>query len=181
MQVTRNIPIENRTMVDNQSRPRSAHDSLIMEGHSLASKETVAICRMWLFLIGERAPAVHEIRDFLNCHDEEIEFAITTSAGNQILKHACVSTMMAIAYRAGYGDEIKEWAEVVKTGLASQEWQTSALRFRDWWMTTSHHGGSTKRAEYCQRIFTSMAAWVERRGLTKLYARQNIEWINKGK
>jgi hypothetical protein len=178
MQVTRNIPVASRAMVDNQSRPRSAHDSLIMEGHSLASKDTVAICRMWMFLTGERSPAVHEIREFLNKHEVEIYFATTVAAGNQILKHACVSTMMAVAFGAGHGEDIKDWADVIKTGIVTEKWQTSALKFRDWWMTTSHGGGSGKRVEYCQRIYTSMAAWVERRGLEKLYARQNIEWIN---
>lgn len=177
MQVTRNVPIESRTMVDNQSRPRSARDALVMEGHKLATKEAVAVCRMWLHLLGERAPAVHEIRSFLDDHENAITFACEIAAGHPTLKHACVSTMMAIAHEAGHGDEIAEWAEVIRSGLASQQWQSSATKFRDWWMTTPHNGGSTKRTEYCQRVFASMSAWVERRGLTKLYAKQTIDWL----
>ncbi len=178
MQVTRNIPVPGRSMIDNQSRPRSVRDALAMEGHRLADKQAVAICRMWMHLKGDRSPAVHEIREFLNDHEEAIVFACKTAASDAALKHACIGTMLAVAYEAGHGAEIMKWAEVIRTGLASQEWQSSATRFRDWWMTNSHNGGSTQRVEICQRVFTSMVAWVEKRGLSKLYAKQVIDWID---
>lgn len=64
-------------------------------------------------------------------------------------------------------------------GIAPQQWQTSATRFRDWWMISKHTGGGSVRVEICQRAYTSMFAWVERRPLSKLYAKQTIEWLGQ--
>ena len=176
MLVTRGLPIESKASVDVQSRPRSAHDSLVMQGHRLATRDAVSCCRLMMRLEGLHSPAVHEIRDYLDQHTTAIEYAAEVAGGHKDLKHACVMAMLAFAYEQGHGDDLRSWAEVIRSGIASEPWHTSAVKFRDWWITTKRTGGGSQRAEYCQRVYASMSAWLERRGLSKLYCRQ-IEWL----
>lgn len=179
MQVTYNVPTENRSMIDGQSRPRSVRDSLVMDQFFLSSRDAVSLARMWMELLGECGPALHEIKDFMDEHSEAIEFACKVAGSHKTLRHACILAMMAIGFEQGYHQDIEAWAEVVKTGVTSEPWQSSATRFRDWWMVNPHTGGGSKRNEYCRRIYSSMSAWVGRRSLSKLFASQKIDWISK--
>ena len=178
MQVTRGLDPADVSAIDTEMRVRSIADALRLSGNYNSTKQAVAVCNLWLAMKGTRAPGQFEIEDFLNAHSESIAFALEVGLNHANLKHACVLTMLAAGYESGYGDELREWAEVVKSGETSEPWQTSAIRFRDYWMTSRHHGGTALRLEYCQRIFASMSAWVERRGLLKLYAKQSIDWIS---
>lgn len=180
MYVAYDVDVSARGMIDNQFRPRSIRDSLVMDGFDLSSKESVAIARMWMYLLGQTSPSVHEVKWFIIKNESHIRFAIKVAGGNKILRHGCVSAMIAVASSAGHAEEMRRWCEVVASGIVESEWQSSAIRFRDWWMTSSHNGGASRRLEYCQRIYASMHAWIERRGLTKLYARQVIDWLEKG-
>lgn len=177
MQVTRGVDPADVSTIDTEMRVRSIADALRLAGNYNATKQSIAVCNLWLLMSGVRSAGQFEIEDFLNAHSESIAFALDVGLNHANLKHACVLTMLAAAYEAGHGEEMRAWAEVVKNGETTESWQTSALRFRDYWMTSKHNGGAAIRIEYCQRIFASMSAWVERRGLTKLYAKQSIAWI----
>jgi hypothetical protein len=179
MQVTRGISSRSRSMVDGQIRPRRISDSLMMEGHDLSHKDMVAMARMWLELEGNRSPAIHEIRNFLDLHRDAFLFVSDLVAGNQILKHASISAMIGIAYEVGYEEEMKNWCEILKSGMVTEQWQSSAIKFRDYWLSIKHGGGSAARLEFCKRVYTSMSAFVEKRGLSKLYAKETITWLKK--
>ena len=177
MTVARNVPHVARSVIDNQMRPRSVADVLAIEGHPLGNKRAIAAARLWLMLLGNNRSATHEIRDFLNSHSRAIAFGCDVAGGDPILQHSSVLTMIALAWEAGHGDDIRGWAEVVKSGVACLDWHTSATRFREWWLTNDHGGGGHSRCEYCHRVFSSMSAWIERRPLSKIYAKQAISWI----
>lgn len=158
LHVTRGIPTNSLSSIDCQSRPRTVSDSLAMEG-SKHDRQVVALCRVWIRLLGKPLPAVHEIRQFLASHEPAIEFAVNVSAGNRILRNACVLAMLAIAYEAGYAEEIMGWAEIVKSGITSQPWQSSAIRFRDWWNSISHSAGESQRIESCHVTESMRRCW----------------------
>jgi hypothetical protein len=180
MQVTRGLDPDSVSSIDTEMRVRSTADALRLAGNYSASKQAVAVCNLWLDMQGTRSASMFEVEDFLNSHSEAIAFALEVGLNHPNLKHACVLTMLAAGYEAGHADEVRAWAEIVKSGEISEQWQTSAIRFRDYWMTTKHNGGASLRLEYCQRIYASMTAWIERRGLMKLYAKQSIEWFGAG-
>jgi hypothetical protein len=177
--VTYGVGGESRISIDTQMRPRSYADALTIEGDDLATKQTIAACRMWMLLNGNSKPALFEVREFLARHRESIRLAVEIAAGNSILNHGSILGMLVIAVEAGHAEEIRNWAEAVKTGVAREDWQTSATRFREWWLSSPKSGGSSTRCEYCRRIFASMDAWINRRGLSKLYARESIDWIKQ--
>jgi len=177
MQVTRGVDPDSVSAIDTDMRARSTAEALRLAGNVAANNRSVAACVLWLQLTGLRSPGMFEIEEFLGSHAEAIDFALSIAHGHKNLNHACVMTMIAVGYEAGYGDEMQEWAEVVKSGEISEPWQTSAIRFRDYWMTTKRNGGTHERLAYCHRIYASMLAWVEKRGLSKLYAKQSIEWL----
>jgi hypothetical protein len=179
MQVTRGVDPDDVIAIDTEMRQRSVADAIRISGSYSASKQAVAVCNLWMAIQGERNASLHEIDDFLSKHSEAIEFALEVGLQHHNTKHACVLTMLAAGYEAGHGDDLRAWAEVVKRGEISEPWHTSAIRFRDYWMTTKHNGGTTCRVDYCQRIYASMLAWVERRGLARLHAKQFIEWMGQ--
>lgn len=182
MLVTRGLPMEAKPLVDNQIRTRSIFDGLSMAGDTWISRDAVTVSRLWMQLLSQgrhSTPSYHEVRDFIDGHKDSIHAAITAARGNTILKNGCVMTMVAIANHSGHGEAIEGWIEVIRTGVATEDWQTSALRFRDWWLTTPHNGGANVRVGYCRRIFSSMLAWKERRGLTKLYEAKSITWLDE--
>ena len=176
MQVTRGVSEKAKAATDNTLRVRSIVDILGMEGFSLASKQVVGAARMWMFLKGDRNPPLFAVKEFIEGNEASFSFANEVGRGHRILHHACVQTMLAMGHTHGHGETLREWSEVVKTGISQHSWHSSAVRFRDYWMTKPRHGGSTIRVEHCQRIYASMVAWVDKRPLSKLYARE-IEWL----
>ena len=179
MQVSRGIEIKSKSVIDLQSRPRSFSDQKTIDGWSSA-KQRIAVTRLWGILAGRSGKvfADHEIEEFHNQHKEAIDFALFVADGRKTLKHAAFLTMMAIGYEAGFKDEITSWADVIQHGVTTEPWQCSATRLRDWWMVTNITGGDvSSRVECCHRIYSSMIAWVQKKPLAKLYARQTIEWI----
>jgi hypothetical protein len=169
--------VDGKQYIDSCLRVRSTSDAGRLLGIEYATKQNIAACRMWMHLLGQRSPAQHETLEFLHRKMDAILFADMVASGNHTIKHACIRTMVAIAYDSGHAEDAAAWAQVIKTGVTSESWQSCATRFRDWWMTTPHAMGSVKRVECCQRVYASMLAWVERRGLSKLYAKQVIEWL----
>lgn len=181
MNVTRGVERTASDAIDQQSRGRSLSDSLAMES-SDSGRNLVAMARLWLTFIGVHSPANFTIREFIDLHKPELQRAIAIAGSNHHLRHACVCTMMAIGISAGHGDEIEQWAAVVDSGVATLDWQVSAIRFRDFWMTCKRTGGgNTVRKEYASRAFASMRAWIARKPLQKLYAAESIEWLQSSR
>jgi hypothetical protein len=181
MNVARGLNREASDAIDQQSRARTLSDSLAMESGSSA-KQVVAISRLWLAFLGNHAPANFQIREFIATHSTAITRALEIAGANHHLSHACVATMMAIGVNAGHGDEIEQWASVVDSGVASLDWQVSAIRFRDFWLTRKRSGGGAAiRKEFACRAFASMRAWLARKPLQKLYAAESIDWLNSSR
>ena len=179
MSVARGVKPEDKLLIDIQSRPRSYSDALSIERGTDSIKQLVAACRLLINLkTGERVPTLDEVRQFMDENKSSLDFADEIAAGNKILKNACVLSMMALAHKAGHAEEIENWAAVMKSGVASEAWHTSATRLREYHFSSKHTGGFAKREEFCRRVYTSMAAWIERRPLAKLYARERIEWLS---
>jgi len=177
MQVTRGVDPADVSTIDTEMRTRSIADALRLSGSYNATKQSIAICNLWMALKGIWAPNQCEIESFLKTHSNAIDFALEVGLSHSLIKHACILTMLAIGCEAGHEEEMRAWVEVVKSGEMKEQWQTSAIRFRDYWLTSKHDGGRNLRIEYCQRIYASMSAWIERRGLSKLYAKQSIDWV----
>lgn len=175
--VTYGVAADSKISIDTQMRTRSYADALTIEGDSLGTKQIVAACRVWMLLKGNSRPALFEVKEFLETHRASIGRSVEIAAGHQILKHGCILAMMAIPIELGHGEEIEAWADAVRTGVAREEWQTSATRFREWWLSAPKSGGSNARREYCRRIYSSMDSWIKRKGLSKLYARETIDWL----
>lgn len=177
MQVTRGVEQDSKLAIDSEMRVRSASDVLKIAGCANATKQSVAAIKVWMALLGEKSPALFEQQAFLESHSDSIDYAVRVGCASKKTKHACILAMLAIGHQVGHGDSLEQWCQVVTTGESKAEWHTSALRFRDYWMTSKHSGGTDDRIKYCHRIYASMLAWVEHRGLSKLYAKQSIDWI----
>lgn len=179
MSVTYGVCSDSKMSIDAQMRPRSYADALAIEGDQQATKQSIATCKMWMVLIGSRRPNLFEVKDFYGKHAEAIRGAYRICGGHKILRHGCVLAMMAIAIEKGHEQEIIEWADAVRTGVIKDAWQTSATRFREWWLASPKNGGEAIRIDYCRRIYSSMDSWINRKGLSKLYARESIDWLKQ--
>ena len=85
---------------------------------------------------------------------------------------------MALGYEKGYGDELADWCSIVKDGIITESWHTSALKFRDWRMASDGRriNSLSDRTVACRKAFCSMSAFIEMRPLGRI-AQKEIGWL----
>jgi hypothetical protein len=179
MNVSRNLTDAAVMHIDGDIRARQAHECLSMSAsHADASKQEVAAARQWVSLLQPSLQlTLSDVASFLDRHRDAISHSVEVARGNLQLRHACVLAVIAISAEHGHAQDSADWADVFRSGIACKPWDSSVIRFRDFWMTCKRSGGATHRKEYCERIYASLSAFIERRPLSKIYARR-IEWLD---
>ena len=181
MRVTRGVKEDCVNAVD-RGRGRTTTDAYQIAGERWFSRQVAAVGRMWLILLGKRNPPDAELFEFCQANRSHIEFAKVNYAAsaNGIYSHACVITMLAVGVKAGKQDLLEGWYRCFSTGIATEEYQTSAICLREWWIRGDNRmGGSDRRERLCRRIYGSMRAWCERRKLSKSYEASSIDWLEE--
>jgi hypothetical protein len=179
MRVTRGVKADCVNAVD-RGRGRSTTDAYQIAGEKWFTRQVAAIGRMWMILLGKRNPTDAELFEFCQENRLHIESARIGCAGSakSIYSHACVLTMLAVGMKAGKQDSLEGWYKCFSTGIATEEYQTSAICLREWWIRGDNRmGGTDRRERMCRRIYGSMRAWCERRKISKSIEASAIDWL----
>jgi hypothetical protein len=115
--------------------------------------------------------ATETLQRFISFVLPALEFgAITTSAKG--LSHSCLQAAIASAWFTEDRDKLARFKHLVTVGLDAAQHESAAMRLRDFLMTTPlTRGGGSARQEIFQRCCTALRAFLENRGITKLYCR----------
>jgi hypothetical protein len=161
-------------------KPRSTTDIMHFVGIDV-STNVVAAARV-LYMQREMARvdgtswpaqtiATETLQRFISFVMPALEFgAITTSAKG--LSHSCLQAAIASAWFTEDREKLARFKHLVTVGLDAAQHESAAMRLRDYLMTTPlTRGGGTARHEIFQRCCTALRAFLEGRGLTKLYCR----------
>lgn len=162
---------------------RSTKDVLQFVGISMNAKwvATVKILFMQREMVRSKATTwsankkipTEALQDFVPLVLPAIEFsAIATAARG--LSHSCFHAALASAWFTQEHDRLARFKHLVADGVDAERHESAAIRLRDFLMTTHlTRGGSDSRQEIFQRCCTAIRAFVEGRGISKLYCRSD--------
>ena len=185
LQVTYNLDEDAMFGIDLDSRPRSVADQLGFcdpdnwpQRRRSQAKSTI---KVWMELIaGKRIinPIVNDFREFFEKHGEAVIWAVDLGGNHNNTRHSTVLALMALGYEKGYGDELADWCSIVKDGIITESWHTSALKFRDWRMASDGRriNSLSDRTVACRKAFCSMCAFIEMRPLGRIHQKE-IGWL----
>lgn len=108
---------------------------------------------------------------FIEFAHEALEFGSLKKKGRG-LSHASFHAALAAAWFTQDRERLARFKTLVSDGLDASQEESAAIRLRDFLMTTHlTNGGEGDRRELFQRCCTAIRAFLEGRGITKLYCR----------
>lgn len=183
--VTRGLQDDAMLYIDT-SMPRSEADAFTIWGFP-ATKTQVAIGRvMWLEYRAQHYGASwtsqnmrHCDRDtllkFIQYHWEAINFA-KSNALQKGVSHACVRAAFACAWWTRDRELLQRFMDQLADGVVDDPRHDSAvIRLRDWLMQAPILGGAM-RHEVFGRTCTALDAYLDRRGIKKLFWRASVKF-----
>jgi hypothetical protein len=180
MFVTRGLPRSAIHAIDG-GRPRSVHDVIHFLGVGL-SKNHVAVCRvLWAqYDLQRRENAsswncntvdTHSFAQFAIAAADAIEFAMPAWK-KKGLTHACYVASVASAWFTQDRECLERFKQLISDGVGAERHETAAITLRDFLLTSPLlNGGNRARQEIFIRSCTALRAFLDRRPLSKLYAR----------
>lgn len=167
-----------------RGRPRSITNVLNFMGLTLSQSQTAACRALWLDYHASRRETVWNNQVFdthkfvLFCHHvlEAVQFAIPPKACRG-LSHASVTAAIAAAWFTQSHADLVRFKELLHYGAGASETETAAIKLREYLLT--HRlisGGNEYREELYLRASTAIRAFLEGRGLAKLYCRPDARF-----
>lgn len=107
---------------------------------------------------------------------EAVNFAMPPKACRG-LSHASVTAAIAAAWFTQSHFDLHRFKELLHSGVGASESETAAIKLREYLLTTRVTGGGNEaRQELYLRSSTAIRAFVEGRGLAKLYCRPDARF-----
>ncbi len=171
--VTRGLPLEAMYGID-QGKTRSAKDcaGVLDLGFEFGHME-VAIARMIMQSMtasecSTRFRATNEqIIGFIAAHQENVSFASGLALGD--FNNAPVRAVMARASYTADRDRIREFAEVLRSGMPKGNADSAAVTFRNFYNRLTSTGSNSVRMVIYRKAESALKAFLEFKPLTKIY------------
>lgn len=167
-----------------RGRPRSITNVLNFMGVALSQSQTAACRALWLDYHASRRETVWNNQVFdthkfvLFCHHviDAVQFSMPPKACRG-LSHASVTAAIAAAWFTQSHVDLGRFKELLHYGVGASENETAAIRLREYLLTHRVSGGGNEaREELYLRASTSLRAFLEGRGLAKLYCRPDARF-----
>jgi hypothetical protein len=178
--VKANVPVKMLVMLDVKTHHgvswlRRFEQVLRMVFNIHTTRRAIEIVKAMCAARGESRMSPVEVRDVYEQHSDALEFAISCTASHR--KGVTQAPIAAVYARAWYHedhDRIREFAQVMQTGIYNGPEDLAAQRFReqvDRGVVNTLSGGS-KRVELHRRCERALKAFCDRVPLEKIYASQ---------
>lgn len=169
--VIRNVPPDSVIEIDNQL-PRSFRDGCMMAGVGDFTDAKIACARMFTIapFSSWRHPNLtrHELIEIIEECDEALEFAVRNMRGQGVTKAA--RTVVARAYYHADIERLSRWCEIIKTGMATEKTDSSAITYRNVLARHAGIGGPALELErYCKGQ-SALHSFLRKESLVKVYA-----------
>lgn len=161
-----------------QGRTRSVTDILNFQGMDMTPNHTAACRAMWQEYHAVRtgtswagtAVDAKLFSVFCSHVREAVEFAMP-SWRKRGLSHATVTAAIASAWFTADRTRLSRFKDLLQSGTGSSDTESAAIALRDYMMSKNVSGGTGVRQELYLRASTALRAFLERRGISKLYCR----------
>jgi hypothetical protein len=114
---------------------------------------------------------VTEFAAFQAKYQEAVDFAMSVKFQPKIAIQQ-VHAAIAAAYLTGNRVRLAEFMQVLVSGVATVQEDSAAIRLREYLFTNTLDGGMPGRFDTYLRVCAAITAFLEHRGLSKLYARR---------
>lgn len=166
-----------------RGRPRSITNVLNFMGLSLSQQQTAACRCLWMDYHAARRETgwinqvfdTHKFVEFCNHVLEAVTFAIPPKACRG-LSHASVTAAIAAAWFTQSHVDLVRFKELLHSGVGASERETAAVKLREYLLTQRVGNGNEARQELYLRCSTALRAFLEGRGLSKLYCRPDARF-----
>lgn len=167
-----------------RGRPRSITNVLNFMGMALSQSQTAACRALWLDYYASRNDTVwnnqaldtHKFVLFCQHVIDAVNFAMPPKACRG-LSHGSVTAAIAAASFTQSHVDLARFKEILHHGAGASQDETAAIKLRDYLLThrvTS--GGTEARQDVYLRASTAIRAFLEGRGLAKLYCRPDARF-----
>jgi hypothetical protein len=166
MYVTYNAPLKSRAVLDGGYKRTRAHRLNIAFGMDCTDK-TVAITRL---LCGDGKGGsgkrtLHELRNEIQKHREAIRFAekVFGCQKRGITISSLLAAMAAAYYHVDH-DRLRHFADVIVTGMCTEDGDRAAIALRDHLLSASANGAKDRDAlmRACEQAISCFAAFSPR-------------------
>lgn len=166
-----------------RGRPRSITNVLNFMGLLLSQQQTAACRCLWMDYHAARRETgwnnqvfdTHKFVEFCNHVLEAVTFAIPPKACRG-LSHASVTAAIAAAWFTQSHVDLVRFKELLHSGVGASERETAAVKLREYLLTQRVGNGNEARQELYLRCSTALRAFLEGRGLSKLYCRPDARF-----
>lgn len=167
-----------------RGRPRSITNVLNFLGVSMTPSQTAACRALWQDYHAARAESawsshVFDTTKFVSfCEhvSDAVSFALGSRAARGV-SHASVTAAIAAAWFTQSHVDLLRFRELLHSGAGASEKETAAIKLREFLLTTRLVGGGNEaRMELYFRASTALRAFLEGRGLAKLYCRPDARF-----
>ncbi len=181
--VTRGINRDSIHAIDS-GRPRSIANVLHFMGMQMSQSQVAVARALWMEYHAARAETAwnNQVFDtsrfvlFVEHVGEAIAFSAPPKACRG-LSHAAVTAAIASAWFTQSHVDLIRFKDLLHSGVGAEEHESAAIKLRDFLLTTRlNTGGNDARQELYLRSCTSIRAFVEGRGLAKLYCRPDARF-----
>jgi len=178
--VTMNLPKDAIAAIDVGAK-RGMHDVMkILDYPEWMTRDPIAIARALMSkLINTReAHLFHDVVDYMNRHAESIRFANElTITKRRRLTHAVVAASYVCAYEAGESKaKIRRFAEILASGEISAKHENSAIRAREYLLTSGAAFSGVDRLDTAKRLHRALWAFCREEPLAKLQAQSEFKY-----
>lgn len=167
-----------------RGRSRSITNVLNFVGMAMTQSQTAACRALWQDYHAARSETVWNGQAFdtnkfvVFCEHviEAVNFAMPPKACRG-LSHASVTAAIAAAWFTQSHVDLLRFKELLHTGTGAGDDESSAIKLREYLLTTRvTAGGNEARQELYLRTSTALRAFLEGRGLSKLYCRPDARF-----
>jgi hypothetical protein len=179
MRVTYGLSLDAAVAID-EGKSRSIANVMQFRGSDVRGKFVPVARVLWERYEADRGrTAVNRMVDrevfigFAEAARPAIEFALASTNSRRGLSHSAARAAIAAAWYTADIPRLDQFKEQLDSGVIEHDSDTAVLRLRDWLQTTNTRHGSA-RTEIWRRSCTALAAYLERRPLSRLYAREGV-------
>jgi hypothetical protein len=167
-----------------RGRPRSISNVLKFMGMSMTQAQAATCRALWCEYHAARRETVwnnqvfdtHTFMTFCEHVIDAVSFA-TPPKLCRGLSHASVSAALAAAWFTQSHVDLERFKELLHWGAGASESESAAIKLREYLLTTRVTGGGNEaRMELFLRACTAIRAFMEGRGLSKLYCRPDARF-----
>lgn len=167
-------------LIQGRVKQRNAYDQCIMAGviDTKSRPKDFSIARHMLGVLGRQNPSDMELADFYHTYPEMFNFLQDTfgNTSKQGVSVAALQSAVGVAVYYENSSRLKDFVDVLLSGIACGREDAGAVRVRDWITRTDAGGNSSRQMEVYIKSQRGVKAFCDRYPLKVLHQPQEATY-----